>query len=167
MEASWEEVGITTQKICVKEMAWRNLMKEMNCWKPKKNLNILVEIETRIKENQAAIQAIKKYWHMEESSQFQAPPDIEEEVNYSPQQSRSYRPYKPKEPSFKAHQSSLVVFSRGKGAQGRNKTSFNQTKREADALMKKMMDLVQEVHKRKKLLYLKIVLIAQNKLNLS
>ncbi|MBW0487501.1 hypothetical protein O181_027216 [Austropuccinia psidii MF-1] len=85
---------------------------------------------------------MEKSWHMEEQSQIQVPPDTEEEVPYSPQPTRSSRPYKPRETSSKAHKSSPVVSRRRQGAQGENKTSFNQ-KREADPLMKKLMDLVQ------------------------
>ncbi|MBW0490486.1 hypothetical protein O181_030201 [Austropuccinia psidii MF-1] len=43
-----------------------------------KNFKLLEERETIIKDNQAAIQAIEKSWHMEEPSQVQEPQDIEE-----------------------------------------------------------------------------------------
>ncbi|MBW0492369.1 hypothetical protein O181_032084 [Austropuccinia psidii MF-1] len=81
-------------------------MQEMKCWNPNKNPNLLEEMEASIKENQEAIQAIEKSWHMEE------------EFPSSPQQTSSSRPYRPRETSSKAHQSSLVVSSRRKGAQG-------------------------------------------------
>ncbi|MBW0463646.1 hypothetical protein O181_003361 [Austropuccinia psidii MF-1] len=132
------------------EMAWIDLMKEIKGWNPNKNYKLLEERETRIKDNQPAIQAIEKSLYMEDPSQIQVPKDMEEEVPSSPKQSRSSRPYKPRETSSKAHQSSLVVSRRRQGDQGKNKTSFSQRKQEADPLMKKLMYLAQEVHKRKK-----------------
>ncbi|MBW0543891.1 hypothetical protein O181_083606 [Austropuccinia psidii MF-1] len=63
----------------------------------------------------------RKSWHMKELSQIQLPPYMEEELQCSPKQSRSSRPYKPRATSSKAHQSSLVVFGRRKGAHGKKK----------------------------------------------
>ncbi|MBW0524038.1 hypothetical protein O181_063753 [Austropuccinia psidii MF-1] len=96
---------------------------------------------------------------MEEPGQIQVPQDMKEEFPYSPQQSRGSRPYNPRETSSKTHLSPLVVSGRRQGSPGKNKTSFNQRKKEADPLIKKLMDLVQEVHKSKRYLYLQIVLI--------
>ncbi|MBW0552824.1 hypothetical protein O181_092539 [Austropuccinia psidii MF-1] len=87
-------------------------MKEIKCWNPNKNSNLLEEIAASIKDNQEAIQAIEKYWHMEE------------EFPSSPHQTSSSRPYKPMATSSKAHHSSLVVFSRRQGAQGKKQSFF-------------------------------------------
>ncbi|MBW0557659.1 hypothetical protein O181_097374 [Austropuccinia psidii MF-1] len=103
MAESWEEVGLTTQKICLKQMTWIDLIKEKKVWNPNKNIKLLERKATRIKENQAAIQAIEKYFHMEEPSQILVPQDMEEDAPSSPQKSRSFRLYKERENSSKAH----------------------------------------------------------------
>ncbi|MBW0470513.1 hypothetical protein O181_010228 [Austropuccinia psidii MF-1] len=139
----------------------------MKDWNKNKNFKLLEERETRIRESQEAIKAIEKSWNMEEHSQIQVLQEREEGVPSSPQQTSSSRIYKPREASSKAPQSYLVVSRRRQGAQGKNKASFNQRKKEADPLMKKLMHLLQEVHKRKKYLCPKIVLIDQNQLILN
>ncbi|MBW0475066.1 hypothetical protein O181_014781 [Austropuccinia psidii MF-1] len=57
---------------------------------PTKGFKLLEERETRIREKQAAIQAIESSWHMEEPSQIQVPQYSEEGFPSSPQQSRSF-----------------------------------------------------------------------------
>ncbi|MBW0570076.1 hypothetical protein O181_109791 [Austropuccinia psidii MF-1] len=126
-----------------------DLIEEIKGWNPNKNFKPSKERATRIKENQEAIQAIEKYWQMEEPSLIQVPPGMEEEVPSSPLQSNSSRPHKPRAISAKPHKDSLVVSTRRKGAQGKNKTSFNWREREADPLRKKLMYLAQEVRKSK------------------
>ncbi|MBW0527071.1 hypothetical protein O181_066786 [Austropuccinia psidii MF-1] len=90
--ASWEEVIITTQKICLKQIPWMDLMEEMKVWNPKRNFKVLEERETRIRENQESIKDIKSSLYMEEPSQIQEPPGREEEIPSFPQQSSSFRP---------------------------------------------------------------------------
>ncbi|MBW0523542.1 hypothetical protein O181_063257 [Austropuccinia psidii MF-1] len=96
MAASWEEVGITTQKICLNIMVWLDIMKEMKGWNPNKNFKLLEARAVRIKEKQAPIHAIEKLLHMEEPSPIQVAQD-KEEVPSSPHQSRNSRTYKPRE----------------------------------------------------------------------
>ncbi|MBW0463272.1 hypothetical protein O181_002987 [Austropuccinia psidii MF-1] len=78
MAASWVEVGITTQNICLKQIPWMDLMDEIKGWNPNKNLKLLEERETRIRENQEAIKSIENSWHMIEPNQIQVPQDREE-----------------------------------------------------------------------------------------
>ncbi|MBW0467205.1 hypothetical protein O181_006920 [Austropuccinia psidii MF-1] len=92
MEASWEEVRITTKKIFIQKMAWMELMKEIKGWNPNRNFKLLEERSTRIKEDQEAIQAIEVSQHMEEASHIQVPQYMEEEVLSSTQQYSSSKP---------------------------------------------------------------------------
>ncbi|MBW0469928.1 hypothetical protein O181_009643 [Austropuccinia psidii MF-1] len=96
----WQNHG---QKICLKKIASMGLMQEMKGWNSKKSFKLLEERATGIEEAQAAIQAIEKYWHMEEPSQLQVAKHMEEGP-YSSQQSRSFKSYQPRATSSKAHQ---------------------------------------------------------------
>ncbi|MBW0496476.1 hypothetical protein O181_036191 [Austropuccinia psidii MF-1] len=131
-------------------MAWIDLIKQMKGLNPNKNFKLLDKRKTITKENQEAIYSMEKSWQMDKPSQILVPKDMEEEAPFFPQQSSSYRTYKPRATSSKAHQSSLVVSRGQQGAQGKNKTSFNQMEKEEDPFMEKLMSLVQEVHKSKK-----------------
>ncbi|MBW0511209.1 hypothetical protein O181_050924 [Austropuccinia psidii MF-1] len=48
MAESWEEVGIETLKICLKQMAWMDLMEEVKGLNPNTNFKLLEERETGI-----------------------------------------------------------------------------------------------------------------------
>ncbi|MBW0462987.1 hypothetical protein O181_002702 [Austropuccinia psidii MF-1] len=54
------ELGASYQKICVKEIPFKDLMVITKGWHPTRKFRLLEERETRIKENQATIQAIEE-----------------------------------------------------------------------------------------------------------
>ncbi|MBW0479980.1 hypothetical protein O181_019695 [Austropuccinia psidii MF-1] len=55
-----EEVGESCQKICVKEIDFKGLMVITKGWNLTRKFRLLEERETRIRENQATIQAIEE-----------------------------------------------------------------------------------------------------------
>ncbi|MBW0500050.1 hypothetical protein O181_039765 [Austropuccinia psidii MF-1] len=58
--SNWEECGASFQKICLKEIPFKDLMEINKGWNPNRQFKILEERETRISENQYTIQAIEE-----------------------------------------------------------------------------------------------------------
>ncbi|MBW0532711.1 hypothetical protein O181_072426 [Austropuccinia psidii MF-1] len=59
-ESQWAELGESFQKICLKEINFKDLMEITKGWNPTRQFRLLEERETRISENQATIQAIEE-----------------------------------------------------------------------------------------------------------
>ncbi|MBW0576103.1 hypothetical protein O181_115818 [Austropuccinia psidii MF-1] len=57
LASHWENLGETFQKIYLKEIAFKDLMVITRGWNPTRNFRLLEEPATRIRENQATIQA--------------------------------------------------------------------------------------------------------------
>ncbi|MBW0489316.1 hypothetical protein O181_029031 [Austropuccinia psidii MF-1] len=60
LESHLEELGGICQKICLKEMEFKGLMVITKGWNPTRQFRLLEVRENRIRENQAAIQAIEE-----------------------------------------------------------------------------------------------------------
>ncbi|MBW0463070.1 hypothetical protein O181_002785 [Austropuccinia psidii MF-1] len=60
LASSLEELGAGYQKICLKEIPFKDPMVITKGWNPNRKLKLLVEKEARIRENQATIQAIEE-----------------------------------------------------------------------------------------------------------
>ncbi|MBW0520468.1 hypothetical protein O181_060183 [Austropuccinia psidii MF-1] len=60
LASHWEELGVSSQKICLREIPFKDLMEITKGWNPTRWFRLLEERETRIRENQATIQAIKE-----------------------------------------------------------------------------------------------------------
>ncbi|MBW0538361.1 hypothetical protein O181_078076 [Austropuccinia psidii MF-1] len=56
----WEELGESCQKICFKEISFKDLMVITKGWNPTRQFRLLEERETRIRENKATIQGIEE-----------------------------------------------------------------------------------------------------------
>ncbi|MBW0500009.1 hypothetical protein O181_039724 [Austropuccinia psidii MF-1] len=56
----WEELGESFQKICIKEISFKDLMVITKGWNPTRQFRLLEERATRLKDNQATIQAIEE-----------------------------------------------------------------------------------------------------------
>ncbi|MBW0494463.1 hypothetical protein O181_034178 [Austropuccinia psidii MF-1] len=56
----WENLGASCQKICLKEINFRELMVITKGWNPTRNFRLLEVRENRIREAQATIQAIEE-----------------------------------------------------------------------------------------------------------
>ncbi|MBW0518408.1 hypothetical protein O181_058123 [Austropuccinia psidii MF-1] len=59
LASHWEELGARFQKVCLKEISFKDLMVITIGWNPTMNFILLEERETSIRENQATIQAIE------------------------------------------------------------------------------------------------------------
>ncbi|MBW0540316.1 hypothetical protein O181_080031 [Austropuccinia psidii MF-1] len=60
LASDWEELGVSCQKICLKEIAFRDLMVITKGWNPTRQFRLLEVRENKIRENQATIQAIEE-----------------------------------------------------------------------------------------------------------
>ncbi|MBW0503053.1 hypothetical protein O181_042768 [Austropuccinia psidii MF-1] len=60
LESHLEELGASFQRICLKEVPLKNIMVITKRWNPNRQFKLLEERETRIRENQAIIQAIEE-----------------------------------------------------------------------------------------------------------
>ncbi|MBW0551972.1 hypothetical protein O181_091687 [Austropuccinia psidii MF-1] len=60
LASHWEELGASCQKICLKEIDLKDLMVITKDWNPTREFRLLEARETRIRENQATIQAIEE-----------------------------------------------------------------------------------------------------------
>ncbi|MBW0477227.1 hypothetical protein O181_016942 [Austropuccinia psidii MF-1] len=142
------ELGTSCEKICLKEIDFKDLMVFTKGWNPTRKTRLLGVRENRIRENQATIQAIEEQLnqtgHTKIPSDSQAAGKISSQVaSYHPETNRSVG---------KSHHSpqSQEASSRRQGYKGKNKTTFNQRKRESVPIFQKLLDLVKEVHKNQK-----------------
>ncbi|MBW0479829.1 hypothetical protein O181_019544 [Austropuccinia psidii MF-1] len=60
LASHWEYLGASFQNICLKEIPFKGLMVVTKGWNPTRKLILLEERKTRIRENQATIQAIEE-----------------------------------------------------------------------------------------------------------
>ncbi|MBW0484539.1 hypothetical protein O181_024254 [Austropuccinia psidii MF-1] len=60
LASNWEELGASFQKICIKDISFKDLMVITKGWNPTRKFTLLEERATKIRENQATIQAIEK-----------------------------------------------------------------------------------------------------------
>ncbi|MBW0461067.1 hypothetical protein O181_000782 [Austropuccinia psidii MF-1] len=66
LESHWEELRVICQQICLKEIPFKDLMVITKGWNPNRKFKILEERQTRIRENQATIQAIEEQLNQKE-----------------------------------------------------------------------------------------------------
>ncbi|MBW0508500.1 hypothetical protein O181_048215 [Austropuccinia psidii MF-1] len=60
LASHWAELGASCQKICLKQIYFKELMVITKGWNPTRQLRLLEVRENRIRENQATIQAIEE-----------------------------------------------------------------------------------------------------------
>ncbi|MBW0467785.1 hypothetical protein O181_007500 [Austropuccinia psidii MF-1] len=88
LTSNWEEIGSSCQKICLKEIPFKDPMVITKGWNPTRQFRLLEERETRIRENQATIQAIEEQMRALESQgtshrtekAFPEPEDLKEDT---------------------------------------------------------------------------------------
>ncbi|MBW0481048.1 hypothetical protein O181_020763 [Austropuccinia psidii MF-1] len=61
LASHWEKLEASFQKICLREISFKDLMDINRGWNTTRNFRLLEERETRIRENQATIQAIEEH----------------------------------------------------------------------------------------------------------
>ncbi|MBW0558237.1 hypothetical protein O181_097952 [Austropuccinia psidii MF-1] len=126
----WVELGASCQKICIKEINFKDLMEITKGWNPTRKFRLLEERETRIMEKQVTIQAIEEQLN-------QTGPTLIPSGSKGVDQTSSPVASNHLETSrsvAKSHHSSQFqeVSRRRQGNKHKNKTSFNQRQRESD-----------------------------------
>ncbi|MBW0496137.1 hypothetical protein O181_035852 [Austropuccinia psidii MF-1] len=59
LASHWAELEASSQKICLKEIYFADLMVITKGWNPKRKFKLLEEMETRVRQNNTNIQDIK------------------------------------------------------------------------------------------------------------
>ncbi|MBW0477918.1 hypothetical protein O181_017633 [Austropuccinia psidii MF-1] len=140
-----EELGECCQKVCLKEIHFKDLMVITKGGSSNRQFKVLVERAARIRENQATIQPIEEQLNQKEHSLI---PSGSQGVEQPKSLEASHHSGHSISGAKSQHSSQSQVLSRRiKGSKGKNKTYFKQRKKESDPMIQKLMDLVKEVHK--------------------
>ncbi|MBW0558260.1 hypothetical protein O181_097975 [Austropuccinia psidii MF-1] len=117
-------------------------------WNPARQFSLLEVRANRIRENQAIVQDIEEQLTQTGHTQI---PSGSQGVGQTSSSVASHHLGTIKSVA-KSHYSSQyqVVPWRRQGYKGKNKTSFNQRKKESDPMIQKLLDLVKKVHKNQK-----------------
>ncbi|MBW0555464.1 hypothetical protein O181_095179, partial [Austropuccinia psidii MF-1] len=148
LESHWAELGESCQKICCREIDFKDLKIITKGWNPTRHFRLLEVRENRIRQNQATIQAIEEQLthigHTQIPSGSQGAGQISSPVASHHLETNTSL--------AKSHHSSQSqeVSQRRQGYKGKNKTSFHQRQRESDPMIQKMLDLMKEVQKNQK-----------------
>ncbi|MBW0498124.1 hypothetical protein O181_037839 [Austropuccinia psidii MF-1] len=148
LASHWEELGASCQKICLKEIDFKDLVVITKGLNPTRKFRLLEERATRIRENKATIQAKEEQLNQKGPTLIPSGSQRVDKIS-SPvalHHSGTNRSV------TKSHHSSQyqLVFRRRQGYKGKNKTPFNQRQRESDPMIQKLLDLVKEVQKSQK-----------------
>ncbi|MBW0508388.1 hypothetical protein O181_048103 [Austropuccinia psidii MF-1] len=145
LASHWEGLEERFQKICLKEISFKELMVMTKGWNPTRQFRLLEEKATRIRENQATIQAIEEQLNQIDLTLLPSGSQGESQPNYAVDSHHSST----RRSVAKSHHSSQsqVVSRRRQGYKGKNKTTFSQRQKESEPMIQKLLDLVKEVHK--------------------
>ncbi|MBW0531763.1 hypothetical protein O181_071478 [Austropuccinia psidii MF-1] len=148
LASHWGDLGASCQKICLKEIDFKDLMVITKGSNPTRQFRLLEARAQRIWENKATIQAIEEQLTQKGPTQIPSGSQGEGQIS-SPVASHHSETNKS---MTRSHHSSQFqeVSRRRKGYKGKNKTSFSQRQRESDPMIQKLLDLVKEVHKNQK-----------------
>ncbi|MBW0590890.1 hypothetical protein O181_130605 [Austropuccinia psidii MF-1] len=128
LESHWEELGASCQRICLKDIDFKDLMLITKGWNPTRQFRLLEATENRIRENQATIKAIEEQLNQTGPTQI---PSGSQEAGQISSPVASHHSETNKSVTRSNHSSQLQEVSRRRqGYKGKNKTSFNQRKRE-------------------------------------
>ncbi|MBW0540740.1 hypothetical protein O181_080455 [Austropuccinia psidii MF-1] len=148
LASHWAELEASCQKICLKEIDFRDFMVITKGWNPTWKFRLLEVRANRIRENQATIQATEEQLTQTANTQI---PSGSQEVDQTSSPVASLHP-RTNGSLAKSHYSSQSweVSRRRQGHKGKNNTTFNQRKRESYPIIQKLLDLVKEVQKNQK-----------------
>ncbi|MBW0505566.1 hypothetical protein O181_045281 [Austropuccinia psidii MF-1] len=143
LASHWAKFGASLQKIRLKEIDFRDLRLITKGWNATRQFRLLEVRSNRIRENQATIQAIEE--QLTQTGHTQIP-------------SGSQGVYQTSSPVALHHSGTIIsvaksydssqseeVSRRRQGHKGKNKTTFNQRKRESDPMVQKLFNLVKEI----------------------
>ncbi|MBW0478544.1 hypothetical protein O181_018259 [Austropuccinia psidii MF-1] len=143
-----EDLGVSCQKICLREIPFKGLMEFTKVWNPTRKFRLLEERETRIRENQATIQAIKEQLNKTGPTLI---PSGSQGVEQTSSPVASHYSSTNRSVSKSHHSSQSQVASRRRqGYKCKNKTSFSQRKKESDSMIQKLLYLVKELYRSQK-----------------
>ncbi|MBW0514589.1 hypothetical protein O181_054304 [Austropuccinia psidii MF-1] len=148
LESRWAELEASCQRICLKEMDFKDLIIMSKGWNPTRQFILLEVRENRIRENKATIKAIEE--KLTQTGPTEIPSGSQGEGQISSLVASHHS--ETNRSVAKSHHSSQSqeVSRRRQGYKGKNKTTFSQRKRESDPMIQKLLDLVKEVHKNQK-----------------
>ncbi|MBW0562043.1 hypothetical protein O181_101758 [Austropuccinia psidii MF-1] len=148
LESHWEELGASFQKICLKEIDFKDLMVITKGWNPTRQFRFLEVRANSIRENQATIQAIEEL--LTQTGHTKIPSGSQRAGQISSPEASNHS--ETKRSVSKSHHSSRSqeASRRRQGYKGKNKTTFSQRKRESDPMIQKLLDFVKEVNKNQK-----------------
>ncbi|MBW0578120.1 hypothetical protein O181_117835 [Austropuccinia psidii MF-1] len=148
LASHWAELGASCQRICLKEIDLKGLMIMTKGWNPMWQFRLLEVRANRIRENQAAIQAIEEKLTQTGPTNIPSGSQGEGQIS-SPVASHHSETNRSVGKSHHSSQSQEVS-RRRQGYKGKNKTTFSQRKRASDPIIQKLLDFVKEVHKSQK-----------------
>ncbi|MBW0502250.1 hypothetical protein O181_041965 [Austropuccinia psidii MF-1] len=163
LASHWAELGESCQSICLKEIDLKDLMIMTKCSNPTRHFRLLEVRASRIRENQAIIQAIEEQLTQTGPTQIPSGSQVAGQIS-SPVASHHSDTNRSMAKSHHSLQSQEVS-RRRQGYKGKNKTTFSQRKRESDPIIQKLLDLFAELeasHERLKKLTASMDRIAKN-----
>ncbi|MBW0526147.1 hypothetical protein O181_065862 [Austropuccinia psidii MF-1] len=123
LASHWAEVGASCQKIFLKEIPIKDLMVITKGWNPNRQVKLLEEIATRIRQNQATIQAIEEKLSQSEPTLI---PSGSQAVVQPSSPVASHHSGTSRSVANSHHSSQSQIFSRRrKGYKGKNNVSFS------------------------------------------
>ncbi|MBW0545960.1 hypothetical protein O181_085675 [Austropuccinia psidii MF-1] len=148
LESHWAELGASFQRICLKEIDFRDIMVITKGWNSIRQFRLLEVRANRIRENEATIQAIEEQLTQTGHTHI---PSGSQGVDQTSSPVASHHSETNRSVAKSHHSSQSQEFSRRrKGYKGKNKTTFNQSRVESDPMIQKLLNLVKEVHKNQK-----------------
>ncbi|MBW0575384.1 hypothetical protein O181_115099 [Austropuccinia psidii MF-1] len=67
LASNWEELRESYQKICLREMSFKEVVEITKSWNPNRKFKLLEERKAKIRDNKAKIQAIEEQWSQKEN----------------------------------------------------------------------------------------------------
>ncbi|MBW0477685.1 hypothetical protein O181_017400 [Austropuccinia psidii MF-1] len=127
LESDWAELGASCQKICLKEIDFKDLLVITKGWNPTRQFKLLEVRTNRIRENKSTIQGIEE--HLTQTGHTQIPSGSQGECQISSSVASHHS--ETNRSVAKNHHSSQSqeVSRRRKGYKGKNKTTFSHRKR--------------------------------------
>ncbi|MBW0584151.1 hypothetical protein O181_123866 [Austropuccinia psidii MF-1] len=124
LASHWAELGASFQKICLKEIDFRDLMVMTNGCNPTRQFRLLEARENRVRENQATIKATEE--QLTETGDTQIPSGSQEAGQISSPVASHHS--ETNLSMAKSHHSSQSqeVFRRRQGYKGKNKNTLSQ-----------------------------------------
>ncbi|MBW0472725.1 hypothetical protein O181_012440 [Austropuccinia psidii MF-1] len=145
LASHWAELEAIFQKILIREISFKYLMEITKQWNLTRQFRLLEERATRIRENQAIIEAIEEQLNQTGPGLITS---VLKEVDQLNSSVASHHSGTSRSVAKSHNPSQSQVVSRTRQEyKGKSKTSFSQRKKETDPMIQKLLDLVKEVHK--------------------